>query len=93
MRDDHGASRPWWTYHIASRLAGTKEASKVMEVLNYFGNPEKRLQTIDRSTIFGDLPLAKLLYNYINVNPHILEGADPFVEFMKTLNFSAQGFV
>ena len=93
LRDDHAASKPWWTYFIASKLAGTREREKVMEVLSYFGSPEKRMQTVERPSTFGDIRLANLLYNYVKAKPEILNGQEPFRELLKAINFNAQGFL
>ena len=93
LRDDHASSKPWWTYYIASKLAGSTEEVKVMEVLNYFGSPEKRMQTVERPTIFGDLSLSRLLYKFVKLNPSVLEGQQPFRDLLKTINFSSQGFL
>ena len=64
-----------------------------MEVLNYFGSPEKRMQTVERPTIFGDLSLSRLLYKFVKLNPSVLEGQRPFRDLLKTINFSSQGFL
>ena len=62
LRDDHASSRPWWNAHIASKIAGSNDISKIKAALLIFARTtDTRMSTIERPTVFGDIHLARLI--------------------------------
>lgn len=62
LRDFHVSSRPWWTIHIASKIANSTKKEDVFNILKVISRTtDETMNSIQRITLFSDLNLARYI--------------------------------
>lgn len=91
LRDDHTAARPWWNAQIASKIVGSEDTDEIQKVLDVFARTaDTRSASIERSSVFGDIHLVRMLLQKIEETPD-LKKEEPYRKFMMDINFASNG--
>lgn len=87
-RDDHAISRLWWNAWI-SALADPTDLEGALSVV--LRRADTRLNLVERPWMFNRPKVAKAILGVLRESQWVIEKADNFREFMKSLNVLGSG--
>jgi hypothetical protein len=89
-RDDNSIGRLWWNMHVAT-MVDPHDPEKALEFI--LKTTDIRSGFVERSRTASRVPLARAIYRLMQNDPWVSSSAQPYREFMKTLNLIGAGLL